>query len=73
MQHAIRHRKIRLLAYDDSHPRYWSLPPVSPGPSPLALRPTFFRPPLRKIHLLPLAFQQGTIGDKRGDTLEEKH
>ena len=55
MQRKTRLRKIALLAYDlPSGPR-WSLPPASPGPTPLALkiqsRPRTVMP--RKIHLVP--------------------
>ncbi len=55
MQRKARLRKIALLAYDPFPRPRWSLPPASPGPTPLALkirsRPRTIMP--RKIYLLP--------------------
>ncbi len=55
MQRKTRYRKIQLLAYDLFAGPRWSLPPASPGPTPLALkvrsRPRTHMP--RKIHLVP--------------------
>ena len=55
MQRKARLRKIALLAYDPFPRPSWSLPPASPGPTPLALRmrsrPRTIMP--RKIHLVP--------------------
>ena len=56
MQRKIRYYRIQLLAYDLFDMPRWSLPPASPGPTPLALkirpRPRTYMP--RKIHLVPV-------------------
>jgi len=59
MQFKVRHHRIRLYPYDMFPAPCWSLPPISPGPTPLALlsqtvtyKPR--KPQLRRIHLLPL-------------------
>jgi hypothetical protein len=55
MQRKARLRKIELLAYDPFPGPRWSLPPASPGPTPLALkmrsRPRTRMP--RRILLMP--------------------
>lgn len=55
MQRKTRLRKIQLLADDLFPGPRWSLPPASPGPTPLALklrsRPRTIMP--RRIHLVP--------------------
>jgi hypothetical protein len=62
MQRKTRYRKIQLLAYDLFAGPRWSLPPASPGPTPLALkvrsRPRTCMP--RKIHLVPTKLEQTT-------------
>ncbi len=59
MQRKTRYRKIQLLAYDLFACQRWSLPPASPGPTPLALkarsRPPAYMP--RKIHLVPVKME----------------
>jgi hypothetical protein len=59
MQYKVRHHRIRLYPYDMFPAPRWSFPPISPGPTPLArqsqapqLKPR--KPPLRKIHLIPI-------------------
>ncbi|HLX56349.1 MAG TPA: hypothetical protein VKR83_04930 [Ktedonobacteraceae bacterium] len=56
MQRKTRYHRIQLLAYDLFEAPRWSLPPASPGPTPLALavrpRPPKYVP--RKIHLVPV-------------------
>ncbi len=54
MQRKIRYHRIQLLAYDLFAAPRWSLPPASPGPTPLALkvRPHARTYIPRKIHLV---------------------
>ncbi|MGH2496368.1 MAG: hypothetical protein ACRDIV_16850 [Ktedonobacteraceae bacterium] len=56
MQRKIRYHRIQLLAYDLFDAPRWSLPPASPGPTPLALkvipRSRTYMP--KKIHLVPV-------------------
>lgn len=62
MQRKARLRKIALLAYDPFPRPGWSLPPASPGPTPLALkmraRPRTIMP--RKILLVPAQVEPQT-------------
>ena len=59
MQRKTRYRKIQLLAYDLFAAPRWSLPPASPGPTPLSLkirtRPRTVMP--RKIYLVPVKLE----------------
>ncbi|HVB72220.1 MAG TPA: hypothetical protein VNE38_01580 [Ktedonobacteraceae bacterium] len=56
MQRKTRYHRIQLLAYALFDAPRWSLPPVSPGPTPLppAVKPRVRKYMPRKIHLLPL-------------------
>jgi len=59
MQYKVRHYRIRLYPYDMFTASRWSFPPISPGPTPLAVRSQTTsvkqrKPQLRRIHLLPL-------------------
>jgi hypothetical protein len=62
MQRKTRYHKIQLLAYDLFDAPHWSLPPASPGPTPLALkiksRSRTYMP--KKIHLLPVKLEPTT-------------
>ena len=59
MQRKTRFRRVQLLAYDFFAAPRWSLPPASPGPTPLALkirsRPRAVMP--RKIYLVPMKLE----------------
>ena len=59
MQPKVRHHRIRLYPYDMFAAPSWSLPPISPGPTPLAIasqrnRLKSRKPAPHKILLLPL-------------------
>ncbi len=56
MQRKIRYYRVHLLAYDLFAAPRWSLPPASPGPTPLALKvkPHLRTSMPRKIHLVPV-------------------
>ena len=64
MQRKTRYHRIQLLAYDLFAAPRWSLPPASPGPTPLALkvrsRPRTYMP--RKIHLIHLKLHTDPSG-----------
>jgi hypothetical protein len=56
MQRKTRYHRIQLLAYDLFDGPRWSMPPASPGPTPLpaAIRPRLRKYVPRKIHLVPV-------------------